>query len=137
MNFITDNIFVGDSQDAKNIDLLGELDVSACLNCAEDLDYDCPAEQYSKVGLVDGPCDQKEKLVQAVDELDILLEGGHRILVHCHCGVSRSAIVVATWIARKYEKTIYEALHEVAKRRPKIGPRQALVFLAREVNNEI
>lgn len=137
MNFITDNIFIGDSQDAKNKQLLDELGITACLNCAEDLDYECPIEHYSKIGLVDGPCDQKDKLVQAIDELDILLEGGHRILVHCHCGVSRSVTVVATWIARKYEKSIYEALHEIARRRPKVGPRQALVFLAREVNNEI
>lgn len=137
MNFITDNIFIGNSQDAKNKEVLEELGITACLNCAIDLDYACPVEHYSKVGLTDGPADQREKFVEAMNELDILLESGHRVLVHCHCGVSRSVAVVAAWIAKKYDKSIYEALHEIARRRPKIGPRQALVYLAREVNNEL
>ena len=137
MNYIMDNIYIGNSQDAINKDLLDELGISACLNCAEDLDYECKVEHYSKVGLLDGPCDQMEKFIQAVDELDLLLESGHKVLVHCHCGVSRSATVVAAWIARTQKKTIYQALDEIAKNRPRIGPRQALIFLAREANNEL
>lgn len=125
MQQITERIFIAPSE------FLPVADVTGALNVAFDLQAAMFEGEYSKVGLVDGPGNLPGTLVAAVLMLEQLLERNNRVVVFCHMGVSRSPIVVATYIAyRSKNMTIDEAIKMVKSRRDKVDPAPALRDLA-------
>jgi hypothetical protein len=128
---ITKHIWLGHSQDARNKLALDANKITACLNCAIDLDYECDRDVYKKVGLVDGPGNKIDTLALAMAELAELIKAEHKILVHCHSGMSRSVIVIAYYLAWKTNLSIYRALDMIATMKPAIYPHAALILLAR------
>lgn len=129
---ITTNIFLGHSQDAKNTEELDRNGITVCLNCARDLKYKCD-RQYNKVGLMDGANNAPIVLEAAVRVLDLYIKAGHKVLVHCHSGISRSVTVIATWLAQTENITVYQALHFIATKKPLIYPHAGLILLARHI----
>ncbi len=103
MTQITDKIWIGNSQDAKNIQALKDAGITAILNCAIDL---APALgwkdgfKHYHIGLVDGPGNGRLIYHAAASILYHLMES-EKTLVHCHEGRSRSAMVVAMALASK------------------------------------
>lgn len=100
MDAITSKIWLGNSADAANARKLKEAGVTAILNCAFDLaprlhwpDFVC-----AHCGLVDGPGNDIYVYRAAVNQLKALLAGGHKVLVHCHKGESRSATIVMMYL---------------------------------------
>ncbi|KAF8445188.1 dual specificity phosphatase, partial [Terfezia claveryi] len=71
-----------------------------------------------------------------VDELPDLVKiikdrvtGGKKVLVHCQCGVSRSAsLLIAYALFMKPEQTVQEAYDTVKRRSKWIGPNMSLIF---------
>lgn len=126
MQQITERIFIAPSE------FLPVAEVTGALNVAFDLQPYSPfGGEYSKVGLVDGPGNLPGTLVAAVLMLEQLLERNNRVVVFCHMGVSRSPIVVATYLAyRSKNMTIDEAIKMVKSRRDKVDPAPALRDLA-------
>ena len=96
MDWITENIAIGNFVDARSLSPLG---VAAVL-CLKD---DCCDERDDRfcvmsVPLVDGPGNNPRQLKEAIDFIDDILNEGERILVHCHAGRSRSVCVVARYL---------------------------------------
>jgi len=127
INLILPGIYVGDQYAAGDIDhLVSNLNISAILNVAWDLDIRYPAQeyvgdmddnnehvrvQYSKIGLVDAAGNKMSTLAAAVLTLDQflsprdLLEKDQKtfppvqnVLVHCHSGQSRSVTIASLYI---------------------------------------
>lgn len=142
MDFVTERIAVGGRKDAENVAVLREQGITAVLNVAWDLDIVYPrrsegssvfALEYQKVGLIDGRGNHPGTLLAAVWILSQLLERHQRVLVHCHAGVSRSATVVALYLATFDGKSFREGIQEVRKHRPFADPHRELIQLAWEV----
>jgi ADP-ribosyl-[dinitrogen reductase] hydrolase len=57
--------------------------------------------------------DENVNLLAAVEDavtaIDALLKDGHRVLVHCHGGRSRTGLVLKAWAMRRYSFTEAEA----------------------------
>ena len=136
MHKIRERVFLGHSQDAINKELLDKNGITVCLNCAIDLDYECD-RQYFKVGLTDGVNNTIETLGEAVETLEKLVWAGEKVLVHCHSGMSRSVTVIAAQLAMTEYRSIYQALHEIAKIKEQIYPHAGLILLARELVEDI
>ncbi len=103
MNQITDQIWIGNSGDAKDANALRSVGINAILNCAEDL---APALGWKDgmthfhVGLRDDS-NHPSRYKAACNVLDALVEEGKNILVHCHEGRSRSAYIIALYLSHK------------------------------------
>jgi len=98
VNHIIDNIYIGDSHDARNPG-----DITCLLNCAYDLDIDVDPSKmlYVKVALRDAidnalPCYEAAALI-----LDMLSKRHKKVLVFCHEGFNRSVAVVVLWLVMK------------------------------------
>lgn len=101
MNQITENIWIGNSQDARNASALKSAGITHILNCAEDL----PPALGWKDGFVNfhcGLCDGENPSAFYRGGIEILkgiLDGSdHKVLVHCHEGRSRSVYIVACYM---------------------------------------
>jgi hypothetical protein len=134
---VTDRIAIGNSASAITVGALFNCGIEAVLNVANDCFYRRPTVRilYGASRLIDGPGNHVYDLARASMILDQLLcKRGGRVLVHCHAGVSRSPIVVATYLVmldRTWEpRTIDKTLTELAQHRGFIDPRSAMITLA-------
>lgn len=144
MDFVTDHFAIGSRVDAENLDELHRQGVGAVLNVAWDLDvsYDgCGAAsrlrpvEYQKVGLIDGEGNEPSTLLAATFMLYQLRARHTRTLVHCHAGISRSATVLALYLAGHDQTPFAEALSRVRAHREVVSPHAALLRLAHDVGD--
>ena len=75
------------------------------------------------------------RLVKLIDER---VQHGKRILVHCQCGVSRSAsLIVAYGLYKNPQMSVQEAYDAVKKRSKWIGPNMNLIMQLQEFRSEL
>ena len=75
------------------------------------------------------------RLVKLIDER---VQCGKRILVHCQCGVSRSAsLIVAYGLYKNPQMSVQEAYDAVKKRSKWIGPNMNLIMQLQEFRSEL
>ncbi|MGY1702635.1 ADP-ribosylglycohydrolase family protein [Geodermatophilus sp. SYSU D00766] len=60
-------------------------------------------------------------LADVLDDLAALHAEGHRVLVHCHGGASRTGLVLRGWLVREEGMSVEEATAHVAQRWPYLG----------------
>lgn len=124
MDRITDALYVGDLQDAGNPDRLRESSPTAVLK----LSHSDPADPYPEdlsvreVPLIDGPQNDYEDFVAAVDTLLDLLMDDYVVFVHCAAGASRSVSVAAAALALRRETSVETAVELIRERRPIANP---------------
>lgn len=89
------DIYIGNSNDARDIDNLRRLGIKSVVNVAKDLedpwfhgDHRC-----YKIPLLDGPGNEIYRYVFALQIVVTLLRAGEKVLLHCHAGSSRSPAV--------------------------------------------
>jgi diacylglycerol kinase (ATP) len=125
MNQITENIYLGSSASARDKNEIKQNGITAILNVAFDL-----ADVFSwndkliiaHCGLIDGPGNPLSFYHAGLSMLKGLLEQGHKVLVHCHMGRSRSAFIVVAHLTQiDPEQRGYDFWHNYVKsRRPQI-----------------
>jgi len=100
---VCNNVYIGTSSDAENIDLLRECGITAILNVAHDLNRPWVSGTLSlKAGLTNGPCEDNEAATQAaIAILKASVSGGRIVLVHCHDGKDRAPYVVSRYLSEK------------------------------------
>jgi tyrosine-protein phosphatase len=75
------------------------------------------------------------KLVKMIDER---VQRGKRVLIHCQCGVSRSAsLVVAYGLYKDPQMSVQEAYDKAKKRSKWIGPNMNLIMQLQEFRNSL
>ena len=125
MDQITENIWLGNSRDARKLEELERAGITAILNVAIDLPnrVQHPEIVSSHTGLVDGPGNGPARYLSAILQLAALTQAGYTVLVHCHEGISRSPFVVACLlVVARAQPDLYAALNYIAQRRPQIDP---------------
>lgn len=135
MDQITEKIWLGDSHAAMDIKSLRQAGITAVLNVAKDWgfsNYKDPSINYYHVGLIDGSGNEQYEFDAAVHTLESILHDGHKVLVHCHAGVSRSPTIVATYIAKQTGHSLNHSIDFVGEKRGIINPHLALRQLARK-----
>jgi ADP-ribosyl-[dinitrogen reductase] hydrolase len=60
-------------------------------------------------------------LADVLDDMAALQAEGHRLLVHCHGGASRTGLVLRGWLVREKGMSVEEATAHVAERWPHLG----------------
>jgi len=121
MDWITKNVAIGNYLDALDIDLIRREQISSALSLDGTLHGKCPTDHGLKrievVGLDDGPGNDPRLFRLAVSHLGDLVAEAPPVLVQCHAGRSRSAVVVAGYLVQSLGYTPAEALKLVAEKR--------------------
>jgi len=121
MDWITENIAVGNYLEAQDAELLRREGVRSVLSLDRTLTvHDAQRlglEEVESVPLEDGPGNDLRLFRQAVEALGTLLRKNKPVLVQCHAGRSRSAVVVAGYLMVSLGMEREEALKFVANKR--------------------
>ena len=132
MDWITRDIAIGDADDARRFALLRSAGIDSILSLngwpngaanGHGLTWRC-------VELIDGHGNDISRLHEAVLQLHELVEQG-KVLVHCMEGVSRSPLVVASYLADKAARPFEDCLQEIAQLRRWVAPQPGLIELRR------
>ncbi len=138
LDWITRDIAIGNCDDALRLDGLRSAGIVSILSLTgwpnsaangHGLTWRC-------VELIDGDGNDVSRLKEAVWLLEELLESGP-VLVHCMEGVSRSALVVAIYLADSAARTFEDCLQEVALLRKQVFLQPGLIDLRRAYESAI
>ncbi|MGD9934198.1 MAG: dual specificity protein phosphatase family protein [Dehalococcoidia bacterium] len=117
MDWITPAIAVGNLEDAMSI--AGPppvVDSVLCLSGFPVLSY-VPNLRWCGIRLIDGPGNEPDRFLKALEFLHEEVEARRKVLVHCMEGKSRSVLTVALYIAATDGWALEEAIALVASRR--------------------
>jgi protein-tyrosine phosphatase len=121
MDWITDEIAIGNYLEAQDVSLLKNERIQSVLSLDRTLEGKSAAEmalqQIEVVPLEDAPGNDPRLFRRAIDSLTRLIEEAAPVLVQCHAGRSRSAIVVAGFLMHAHGLEAHEALNRVAAKR--------------------
>ena len=121
MNFITDDIAIGNYVEAHNAELLKSAGIRSILG----LDGKLHRSQTKELGVerievfrfVDGPGNDPAIYRRVIDVLRDLVKQYPPVLVHCHAGRRRSPIIVAGYLMATQSLSSQEAIARVEWRR--------------------
>jgi hypothetical protein len=121
MDWITDNIAVGNYLEALDVELIRREKFASALSLDATL-HGRPASAFGLqrvevVKLDDGPGNDPRLFLLAVSHLTDLVKSAPPVLVQCHAGRSRSAIVVAGYLMQSQNLSPEESLRLVAGKR--------------------
>lgn len=125
INEILPGIFIGNESAARSRETLYKYNIGAVVNCTPDVPNTlCSEIEYMRL-TVDDSLEQADLIKMArympfavsFIRKNHYLEGKN-VLVHCHAGMQRSAIIVAAYLVTYYNTNINQAIQAiVAKRR--------------------
>lgn len=140
MDWITHDIAIGNCDDAIRLDVLRSAGIQGILSLTGWPNSAATANGHGLtwrcVELIDGYGNDVSRLQEAVWQLHELLAKGS-VLVHCMEGVSRSPLVVASYLADKAERPFEDCLQEVALLRKRACLQPGLIELRRAYESAI
>jgi protein-tyrosine phosphatase len=121
MDWITDEIAIGNFAESQDVALLKASRIRSILSLDGSLDRQHAAElgvaEVVGYPLIDGPGNDLRVMEFAVADLESLVRRLSPVLVHCHAGRSRSVAVVAGYLMRRHDISADEAIRRVSARR--------------------
>jgi protein-tyrosine phosphatase len=121
MNWITDSIAIGNFADAQDSSLLIREGVVAVLGLIDTLSAVEPlmlgVSDIRIVEMEDSAHSDVATFLRAVEVLGELIQQHSKVLVHCHAGRSRSAVVVAGYLMKAMNLDADQAIELISSRR--------------------
>jgi dual specificity phosphatase 12 len=138
LDWITRDIAIGNIDDAIRLDGLRSAGIESILslNGWPNSAANTHGLTWRCVELVDGHGNDVSRLKEAVWQLHQLVAKGP-VLVHCMEGVSRSALVVASYLADKAARPFEDCLEEVSLLRKRVCLQPGLMELRRAYESSI
>ena len=138
MDWITRDIAIGNCDDAIRLDELRSAGIGSILSLTgwPNSAFNSHGLTWRCVELIDGDGNDVSRLQEAIWQLHELLARGS-VLVHCMEGVSRSPLVVASYLADKAGRPFEECLQEVALLRKHVFLQPGLIDLRRAYESAI
>ena len=124
MNYIIDNIYLGDSVAASDEDFLKEYNITTVVNCAQDFTSNYKDLKFLELALYDTELQSLfPKFEVAYNFIKInSKENKGNILVHCMLGMSRSASLVVFYLMKEKGWDYDTAIDYIRERRPIVQP---------------
>ncbi len=121
MDWIEESIAIGNFQEAKDPEILQGAKIASALSLDGTLSGVKPEslglKRIEVVRLEDGPGNDLRLFNMAIVALSDLVRVAPPVLVQCHAGRSRSAVVVAAYLMKTFGLELQAALARVASRR--------------------
>ncbi|KAK9687245.1 tyrosine/serine/threonine protein phosphatase [Basidiobolus ranarum] len=154
---ILPNLYLGSEQNAQDKDKLGQSNIHFILNVAQEVDSpfftEGETEAESNISLTPGSTPHalkykkvnwshnQERLSKDFSELFAFIDQaritGSGVLVHCQCGISRSASLVIAYVMRTLHLSLNQAYAFVKVRSPSISPNLSLVYQLIELESSL
>ncbi|SAM04564.1 hypothetical protein [Absidia glauca] len=149
-------VYLGDEQNANNSQQLQDLSIQSILNVAAEVNHprahlfqpwdqcidsssDLPYDEtigYKKRPWHHHILDDDQQILNELDSavMDVVRarQAGRNVLVHCQCGLARSATVVVAYVMYSLHLSMSAALGHVKQHAPHIGPNLSLMYQLRE-----
>lgn len=121
-NKINDNLFIGDYLCALDKNFLENNNINIVVNCSKNLEFSDQNIHKYRVNLHDDM--QYSTIMLMVNYLKNLspilnnhVEKNDKILVHCRCGMQRSATILAGLLMYRYKITKWQAIKIIKSHR--------------------
>lgn len=120
---ITPQLLLTDGNAATNVEYLKQHNVSIVVNCSKTIPFaKFPVRKRYRIPLhddcvVDTICNMTLFLKRLIPKLNTHLDQNETILVHCQCGMQRSATVMAALLMYRYKITHLEAYKIIKNKR--------------------
>ena len=121
MNYIIDNIYLGNSEAASDEQYLKQYNITTVINCANDLVSDYQDIKFLELNLFDY-IEQNLFPKFEVAYKFIKLNSKHNILIHCVLGMSRSASLVIFYLMKEKGWDYDTCFRYTKERRPIVEP---------------
>ena len=130
MNYIIDNIYLGDIDAAQNITYLKEYNITAVVNCADEFFSEYEDIKFIELRLYDDSDPKSENLFPRIEVAYkfIKLHSKNNVLVHCAMGVSRSATMVIFYLMKEKGWDYDTCYQYIIERRPTIAPNEGYIY---------
>jgi protein-tyrosine phosphatase len=123
------NLFLGSSYNAAFLSCLRARNIKYIINVTNEISNYYPVNmEYYNIPIRDNGIDNVHQYFNESYEVidNFLNKNDGCVLVHCYMGASRSATIVANFIARKTGVTIDEVLYELRQQRGNVNPTKSL-----------
>ena len=123
MNYICDNIYLGDSVAASDEDFLKEYNISTVVNCAADYTSIYKDIKFMELKLYDSDNQNLfPKFEIAYKFIKTNSKNNNNILIHCMLGMSRSSSLVIFYLMKERKWDFDTCYNFVKEKRPIIDP---------------
>lgn len=123
------NLFLGSSYNAALLHCLRERNIKYVVNVTSEISNYYPSNvDYYNISISDNGIDTiSDHLEESYEVIDGFLQKNNgAVLVHCYMGASRSASIIAYYVAKKTGVTIDEAIEKLRSQRTNINLSKAL-----------
>lgn len=153
-SYVLPGVYLGDEHNANNTQQLEDLSIQSVLNVAAEVNHPRahlfqPWDQcidnsdlpYGTIGykkrswhhhILDDDQQILSELDAAVMDVVRARQAGRNVLVHCQCGLARSATVVVAYVMYTLQLSMSAALGHVKQHAPHISPNLSLMYQLRE-----
>lgn len=120
-------VFIGDIASAYNRDELKALGITHVITAILGVNAPFPEDfVYLTLPVRDVESeDMMQHLETTTDFINDAIQSGGKVLVHCVCGVSRSATIVAAWLMRTHELDVDTTISQLQAARACVDPNPA------------
>lgn len=124
MSLITPYLYIGDINDANNLQLLKSKNIRVIVNCTREVENFYPNHfEYQKLNLNDDVNQSLYGVLDPISEYIInSIRSGKVVFVHCYAGISRSASIVIYTLMKLHNWKFDKSLRYVRSIRPQIEP---------------
>lgn len=138
-NEIVPNLYVGDIASAYNRKELKKLGITHVLTAILGVSPIFPNDfTYKNVPIRDVPGESIAIYFnQSNDYISKAIKGGGKVFVHCICGVSRSATLVAAYLMKEYGMTCDQAVDHLQRRRACVEPNEGFKKQLEDFQNAV
>jgi len=135
MSEINEQIWIGSYADSNNKQFLNERRIKYILCCGEEFIKPIDMDTWYRIPVVDNKADDKtlEQFMEGAAKLDEWTKEGHRVMVHCMAGVSRSVSVVITYLIMYKGWSLELALTHIGLRRPAANPHPLYMSILKDL----
>lgn len=129
MSKIVEKLYLGDWNDAQDLEGLQRRNISHILNSAFELYNVFPRMfTYKSIKADDMPSyDMSPYFEEAADWIHNSLQVGTGVFVHCHMGISRSTTLMISYFIKYQGWTFDQALNHIRRLRPIVHPNSGFV----------
>lgn len=124
-NMIIPNLYLGNINEASNLDFLLNKNIKGIINCTEEEPYHKYFNNKKKYRLSVNDSREKnnidkfkKEIISSIDFIDNCLEQDEPVYVHCYWGLMRSATVITGYLVKKYKIPYKDAISIVQEKRP-------------------
>lgn len=122
-NLILNNLYIGNYQSPTDTDFLKKRNIKLIVNCTKTYNYPIDENiQMIRLNITDFNSPENNIIVASnidriLEIINIYLGSNEGVLVHCHMGQQRSAMVIACYLMKYLKLSLVNAITKVKKQR--------------------